>query len=133
MDVRISHGRDPMTNGASIWSGANKVGLLFLAIAPGVNLVPIPAAEGVGEPPVAVLIAAAALGLVALVGVVVAWSRNNRKAALVAVGASILNALMAVPAFFEPGIATWLRAMAGVFVAWTAAAVALTLSPNRNG
>lgn len=122
-----------MTNGESIWSGANRVGLLLLAIAAAVNLIPMPAPEGGSGPPLAILIAAAVLGLIALIAVVVAWSRNNRKAALVAVGVSIVNALLAVPAFFEPGIPTWLRALAGVFIAWTVVAVALTLAPKRNG
>ena len=122
-----------MSNGASFWSGANKAGLVLLAVAAAINLVPMPTPEGEGGPPVAVLIAAAVLGLIALIAVVIAWSRNSRKAALVAVGVSILNALLAVPAFYEPGIPTWLRALAGVFVAWTAVAVALTLKPNRTG
>jgi len=121
-----------MTHGVSIWSGANKAGLVLLALAAVANLVPITPKDEPG-PPTEVLIAAAVLGLVALIGVVVAWSRNNRKAALVAVGVSILNALLAVPAFFEPGIPAWLQAVAGVFIAWTVAAVALTLAPNRNG
>ena len=123
----------PMTTGTSAWSAANKVGLLLLAIAAAVNLVPMPAPEGAAGPPLVILIAAAVLGLIALIGVVVAWSRNNRKAALVAVGVSMLNALLAVPAFFEPGIPTWLRTLAGVFIAWTVVAVAMTLKPNRNG
>lgn len=122
-----------MTNGTSTWSGANKAGLVLLALAAAVNLIPMPAPEGTGGPPVAVLIAAAVLGLIALIGVVVAWSRNSRKAAMVAVGVSIINALLAVPAFFEPGIPTSLRALAGVFIAWTVVAVALTLRPNPNG
>jgi len=121
-----------MTNGASIWSGTNRVGLLLLAVAAAVNLVPTPTPEGEAGPPVAIVIAAAALGLIALIGVVVAWSRNSKKAALVAVGVSVLNALLAVPAFFEPGVPAWLRALAGVFIAWTVVAVALTLAPNRN-
>jgi hypothetical protein len=122
-----------MSTGTSNWSGANKAGLILLALAAAVNLVPMPAPEGAGGPPVAVLIAAAVLGLIALIGVVVAWSKNSRKAAKVAVGVSIVNALLAVPAFFEPGIPTWLRALAGVFIAWTVVAVALTLAPNRTG
>jgi len=122
-----------MATGASSWSGTNKAGLLLLAVAAAVNLVPMPAPDGAAGPPVTILIAAAVLGLVALIGVVVAWSRNSRKAAMVAVGVSIVNALLAVPAFFEPGIPTWLRVLAGVFIAWTVAAVVLTLAPNRNG
>jgi hypothetical protein len=121
-----------MTNGASIWSGANKAGLVLLAIAAAVNLIPMPPPEGAGGPPTPVLIASAVLGLVALIAVVVAWSKNSRKAALVAVGVSILNALLAVPAFFEPGIPTSWRTLAGVFIAWTVVAVALTLKPNVN-
>ena len=122
-----------MATGLSTWSTTNKVGLVLLALAAVANLVPVPSPEGAAGPPLAVLIAAAVLGLIALISVIVAWRRGSKKAALVAVGMSILNALLAVPAFFEPGVPTWLRALAGVFIAWTVVAVALTMAPNRNG
>ncbi len=100
-----------MSNGASIWSGANKVGLLLLAIAAAVNLVPMPAPEGAAGPPLAILIAAAVLGLIALIGVVVAWSRNNRKAALVAVASlSSTHSWPCLPSSSPaspPGCAVW--------------------------
>jgi hypothetical protein len=120
-----------MTAGSSPWSTANKVGLAMLALAATANLVPTP--ENQGGPPLPVLIAAAALGLVALIAVFLAWTRPSKKAALVAVGVSFVNALLAVPAFFEPGVSSMMQALAGVFIAWTVAAVALTLVPNRNG
>lgn len=120
-----------MTTTASTWSTANKVGLALLALAAVANLIPPPASEA--GPPVEILIIAGVLGLIALLAVIVAWRSGSRKAALVAVGVSVLNALLAVPAFFEPGIPTWLRVAAGVFIAWTAAAVALTLARNPNG
>ena len=121
-----------MTTGTSRWSSTNKAGLVLLALAAVANLVPITPKDEPG-PPMMVLIAAAVLGLIALIAVVVAWRNGSKKAVLVAVSVSIINALLAVPAFFEPGIPTWLRTLAGVFIAWTAAAVALTLAPNRNG
>ena len=83
MVERTGLGRDhPMTNGASIWSGANKAGLVLLAIAAAVNLIPMPPPEGAGGPPTPVLIASAVLGLVALIAVVVAWSKNSRNCLL---------------------------------------------------
>lgn len=122
-----------MTAGTSTWSGVNKAGLVLLAIAAAANLVPVQPPEGQPGPPVAILITGAVLGVIALVAIVVAWRHGSRKARLVAVALSVVNALLAVPAFFEPGIPTWLRTVAGIFVAWTAVAVALTLAPNRNG
>ena len=90
-----------------------------------------PTPEDQGGPPLAVLIVAAVLGLVALIAVFLAWTRPSRKAALVAVGVSIVNALLAVPAFFEPGVSSMMQTLAGVFIVWTVVAVALTLMPNR--
>ena len=119
-----------MTAGSSPWSAANKVGLAMLALAATANLIPAP--EDQGGPPVAVLIVAAALGLVALIAVFLAWTRPSKKAALVAVGVSVVNALLAVPAFFEPGVSDMMRTLAAVFIAWTVVAVALTLVPNRS-
>ncbi len=119
-----------MAEGSS-WSTANKVGLILLAVAAIANIVPTPSGE-VG-PPLGILIAGATLGLITLVAVFMAWTGPSRKAALVAVIVSVINALLAVPAFIEPGVSSTMKTLAGIFIAWTAVAVALTLKPNRNG
>jgi hypothetical protein len=114
------------------WSTANKLGLVLLAIAGVANFIP-PPAEAEGGPPKWVLIAGFVLGAIAIAGVIGAWAKGSRNAAIVAVVASVLNALLAVPALFVDGVPDLVCGIVAVFIAWTAVAVWLTLKPNRAG
>jgi hypothetical protein len=121
-----------LTEGATMsWSSVNKVGLVLLALVGASNLVPWPAPpDAQNGPPMGVLIAGAVLGVIAIIAVIHAWRKGNRRSAWVAIGASVINALLAVPAFFVDGVPSSIRNLVAVYIAVTVVAIALTLKPN---
>ena len=100
-----------------------KTGLAIAALLALVDVVSafFPTPDGEDGPPLGVLVLGGILGVLTLALVRPAW-RGNRTAARVAVGARILSALSAVPAFF-------VDVPAGILVA--VAAGMLWLSPSR--
>jgi hypothetical protein len=115
----------------------NKIGLVLcglLGLADIASLAAIPGSTDSDEPgpPVPVLLAGAALGVVTLVGVVYTWRTGNRIGARVVSGARILSALGAMPAFFVEDVSAGLVLTAGLLVVVTLVAVGLTLArPSR--
>lgn len=114
------------------WSTGNKLGLVLLGVAAMSNFVPPPAPQdGVMGPPLPVIIAGAVLGIITLVGIVVAWREGSRKAALVAITASTINVLLALPAFFVSGVPQWVQVFAGACIGVTVVGIALTLIRSK--
>jgi len=77
-----------------------------------------------------ILVIDALLGVVGLVAIVVAWRTGNRAAIRVAAGSVIVAMLTGLPAFFVD-VPVAIKALTGVGVLVTIAAVVLMLSPSR--
>jgi hypothetical protein len=76
------------------------------------------------HPPMFIAVAGAILGLITVVGVVLAW-RGSRAGAVAAIVTRLLSAISAVPAFYEDGVPTALRVVVGIAIAVTLLSVAL--------
>jgi hypothetical protein len=114
-----------------IVSTRQKVGLVLAAL---INLTAIPSVlfptpDGDEGPPMAVLVVTTILGLIGLVAVVLAW-RGNKLALRVAAASLIVQALLAIPAFFAD-IPAGIKLAAGASVLVTIIAVVLMFSPAR--
>ena len=117
---------------STTWSAANKAGLVLLALCGLANLVPWPMPEDAqAGPPEPVLIAGYILGALTILLVIHAWVKGNRGSAVVAIVLSVINALLAVPAFFVDGVPTSIRELVAVYLVVTVVGVALTFKPNR--
>lgn len=81
--------------------------------------------EGEPGPPVAIVIAGGLLGLVSLALVVLMWRGARGVIGWVLVGLRVLSALLAVPAFFVPGVPTFFVVLAAAFVVLTVVGVVL--------
>lgn len=114
------------------WSNANKLGLAVLAACGLVNMIPFPLPEnGEPGPPIEILIAAGILGLIAIIAVVHAWRTASRRSAWIAIAVSVINVLLALPAFFVEGVPSGIQTLVAVFTAASLLGIALTLKPNR--
>jgi hypothetical protein len=102
-------------------------GLYSLANVPS-GLTPPPDNAG-DAPPQGILVVCSVLGVVGLVATVMAW-RGSRVALRVAAGAIVVITLTALPAFFVD-VPMWVKALVGVSVVLTVAAVVLMLSGDR--
>ncbi len=114
-----------------IVSTRQKVGLVLAAL---INLssipsVLVPAPDGEDGPPMAVLVVSTILGVIGLVAVVLAW-RRNKLALRVAAASLIVQALLAIPAFFAD-IDAGIKLAAGASVVVTIIALVLMFSPAR--
>jgi hypothetical protein len=101
-------------------------GLYSLANLPSFLEAPPDGEEG---PPMAILVVGTLLGVVGLVATVLAW-RGNRVALRVAAGAIIVVTLTGLPAFFVD-VPMFIKAIVGLSVVWTVAAVVLMFSGDR--
>ena len=110
-----------------------RVGLILAGVFFALSTVSVlfPTPEGEVGPPFFILLLGAALGVVGLVAVAVAWRTGSRAALRVIVGFVIINALTALPGLFAPDVPVELRLMAGISVLWAIATAILTLSPSR--
>ncbi|GAB2808574.1 hypothetical protein [Lentzea nigeriaca] len=102
-----------------------RAGLLVLGLLSVADLL-LPLLTDGETPPIAVAIAAAALGLASLILVISAW-RGARKAVLPLILLRALSAAAALPAFFEPAVPAPAIAAAGVVVLLTAVGATLVL------
>jgi len=114
-------------------SRLNKAGLV-LAFLLGLGdttgpFLPLPPDAQAG-PSYSILLLDGLLGLITVVGVVVAWRTGRRAVIRLIAGARIISMLTALPAFFvevPPGI----KVLAGVVVLLTVTAVVMMLAPTR--
>jgi len=124
---------------AAAWSRGNRIGLIMTLVVGLANIlvgvVHLPdrlnnsgtVAEG---PPVGVLEVNLVLGVLMIILAGYALATVSRNAATAATVANILQGLTFVSAFLTPAPLGW-RLLAGVIVAWTTVAVALTLGRSR--
>ena len=106
-----------------------KVGLALAGLLAVVDLLGLAfqTPEGQVGPPLGILLMGAALGVITLICIVIAWRTRSRGAIRIAAGARILSALGAVPAFFA-GPPAPLVVMAAISVILTVACVILMLA-----
>ena len=81
---------------------------------------------GTEAPPFGLLLVNAAIGMVSVVCVVLAWNTGNRKAIRINAAALIVNALMVLPGLFIEA-SPFIKAVSAATVAATVAAVVLTM------
>lgn len=85
---------------------------------------------GASAPPFAALLLNAAIGMVSVVCVAIAWNSGNRRAIRINAAALIVNALMLVPGFFvDPTPLVVVITAVGIVA--TVIAVMLTMRPAR--
>jgi hypothetical protein len=113
-------------------SGVNKAGLAIAFLLGTGSVVGVfrPTPKGQVGPPLAVLLLDAALGLIIMVAVVVAWRTARRAAIRLAAGARILSMITALPAFFVP-VPAWVKVWVGVGIVLTVLAIVLMFAPAR--
>lgn len=118
-------------------TGRNRAGLIITFLI-GIGNVPsflFPTGDDGGDggadgPPLAVGILDTICGVIMIVACWIAWRQGSRAAVRVAAGASILQALSAVPAFFVD-VSAGLKVAAAVGIVVAFVAVVLMLSPER--
>lgn len=118
----------PTTPATTTPTGTVRAGLALSAIIGLANL-PFLAPDidwGAEAPPYALLVLAAAVGMVSVVCAAIAWNSGDRRALRVNAAALIFNALMVLPGLFgdTPALITIASAL---FVVTTVAAVILTM------
>jgi len=113
-------------------STRQKVGFVLAGVLCVGNIASVltPTPDGQEGAPMLILVIDALLGVVGLVAIVVAWRTGNRAAIRVAAGSVIVAMLTGLPAFFVD-VPVAIKALTGVGVLVTIAAVVLMLSPSR--
>lgn len=113
-------------------SGRQRAGLAIAGLLAIGNIVSVfqPTPEDEVGPPFFILALGAGLGLLALIGAVVAWRTGSPVALRVTAGATIVTTLFAAPAFFVD-VPAGVKALVGVVVLLTVAAVVLMFSSPR--
>ncbi|MDQ3423602.1 MAG: hypothetical protein M3510_09510 [Actinomycetota bacterium] len=111
----------------------NRVGvvlavLLGLADIGGLALLGATPAPGEEGPPDAVLIFAAVMGVITIVGAVYAWARRSRVGLRVAAAGRVLSAISSLPAFFVDGVPNGVVVLVAVGLVITLTTVALLVS-----
>ena len=81
---------------------------------------------GANEPPFALLLLNAALGLVSVVCAAIAWNSGNRLAIRINAAALIVNTIMIVPGLFFEG-PVWMPVLSAVTIVLTVIAVVLMM------
>ncbi len=85
---------------------------------------------GAEEPPFAMLLMNAVIGMVSVVCAILAWKSGNRKAIRINAAALIVNALLVVPGLFVE-TTTFIRIVSAVTIVVTLVAVVLTMRRER--
>lgn len=111
----------------------NKVGLVLAGLMGVIDLTsPFqPTPDGNDGPPYAVLVIDAALGLITIVAVVVAFRAASRGAVRLVAGSRIVSAVTTLPGLFAD-IPAGLKVLAALSVLITAAVVVMLLTPARS-
>jgi hypothetical protein len=89
-----------------------------------------PTPDGEVGPPLPIVILGGVLGVITLVGVVLAWRSGSRGWLRTVAGVRVLSAISALPGFFVD-IPAWLKLLTAVFVVLTVVCVVLVLAPAR--
>jgi hypothetical protein len=89
-----------------------------------------PTPDGQVGPPYPILILDGLLGLITVVGVVVAWRTARRGVVRIVAGARVISMITALPAFFVD-VPAGLKALVGLVTIITIASVAMMLAPAR--
>jgi hypothetical protein len=113
-------------------SVTNKIGLglaFVLGLADVASLATIGQEMSPGEqgPPAGVTIFSAVLGVITLVGVVIAWRSGSRVAVRAVAGSRIVSMILGLPAFFADGVPAGWIVISAVAVVLTLVALALML------
>jgi hypothetical protein len=113
-------------------SKLNKAGLVIAFLIGLVDLTsPFqPTPDGEVGPPYPILVLGGILGLITVIGVVVAWRTARRGAVRVVAGARIISMITSLPAFFVD-VPAGLKVLVGLFVVLTVGSVAMMLAPAR--
>jgi hypothetical protein len=113
-------------------SGRQKAGLVIAGLLSLVNVASafFPTPDGQEGPPFAVLVLGTILGVVGLVGVVIAWRTGNKAAFRVAAGALVINLITALPAFFVD-VPAGLKLAVAVSILVTVLSIVLMFSTER--
>ncbi|MFB6956738.1 hypothetical protein ACFCYB_06780 [Streptomyces sp. NPDC056309] len=98
-------------------------GLVLAGLLSLIDVVSMPFGDG-EHPPFAVAVAGAVIGLITLVGVVLAW-RGSRAGAVAVIVTRLLSALSAVPVFFADDVPGALVGLVVLAILLTLACVAL--------
>lgn len=106
-----------------------RAGLIVLGLLSLVDLAGPLITDGL-HPPMVIALIGAALGLISIVLVILAWS-GRPAAAIALVVLRLLSALTAVPAFLEPGVPAGPMIAAGVGIGLTVVGAALVLAGLR--
>jgi hypothetical protein len=113
-------------------SGRQKAGLVIAGLLSLVNVTSafFPTPEGEEGPPYVVLVLGTILGVVGLVGVVIAWRTGNQAAFRVTAGALVINAIAALPAFFVD-VPAGLKLAVAISIVVTVLGIVLMFSTAR--
>lgn len=113
-------------------STRQRVGVVIAGLLGAVNIPSVlsPAPDGETGPPLAVLVVDSVLGLVVLVGAIVAWRSGSRGAIRVVAGSLIIMAITALPALFVD-VSAWVKVLVAGVTLLTIVSVVLMLSPSR--
>ncbi|MET1058909.1 MAG: hypothetical protein ABWX84_04900 [Nocardioides sp.] len=108
-----------------------RVGLVIAGVLSAINVPSAftPTPDGETGPPYGILVLGTILGVIGLVGVVLAW-RGSRGALRVVAGTLVINLLTALPAFFVD-VPAWLKLAVGVSTLISVAAIVLMFSGAR--
>ncbi|MBV8995507.1 MAG: hypothetical protein JO287_17815 [Pseudonocardiales bacterium] len=99
---------------------------VLLALADLISLAAINTAD---SPPAVVVIAGAALGLITLIGVWMAWRRQRGGRATVVVS-RLLSMALGIPVYFVDDVPDWARVAVTIVIVLTLAAVGLLYRPT---
>lgn len=115
-----------------IISGRQKAGLVIAGLLSLVSVTSafFPTPEGEEGPPYAVLVLGTILGVVGLVGVVIAWRTGNQAAFRVTAGALVINAISSLPAFFVD-VPAGLKLAVAISIVVTVLGIVLMFSTAR--
>lgn len=87
--------------------------------------------DGEVGPPFPILLLDAALGVLTVVGIVIALRSASRGALRLVAGSRVLSCLTALPAFFVD-VPAFVKVLVGVFVLLTVAVVVMVMTPARD-
>ncbi|MEU6407316.1 hypothetical protein [Microbispora sp. NPDC046933] len=106
------------------------IGLVIAGLFGLIDVISVPFGDG-EHPPFVVALADGVLGLITVVGVVLAW-RGSRAGVVAVIVTRLLSALTAVPAFFSDGVPAPAVAVAAVGIVLTLACVAFLAPALRS-